>query len=159
MFQRVIVPLDGSELAERALPQAAELARLARASLHLVRVIDVSRLERYGAYGLALEYAALGQVVAEEEAAARQYLDEVAARLTAEGLTVTTEIRQGLVGRELVALAGPSDLIVMASHGRGGLARWFLGSVAEEVTRRAAGPVMLVRSQPPTPAGSPPVAD
>ena len=148
-----MVPVDGSELAERALPQAEELARLAGAPLHLVRVIDLARLERYGAYGLALEYADSQQVSAVEETEAGQYLDRIAGEVNGRGRTVTTEVRRGGVARELTALARPGDVIVMATHGRGGMVRWFLGSVAEEVVRRSPVPVLLVRALPQTAAG------
>ncbi|MFM9106205.1 MAG: universal stress protein, partial [Chloroflexota bacterium] len=62
------------------------------------------------------------------------------------GLAVTTETRAGMAARELVALAGRGDLLVMSSHGRTGPARWLLGSVAEEVVRQAPCPVLLVRA-------------
>ena len=148
MYARIVVPLDGSELAERALSQAEELARLAGAPLHLVRVVDFTRLERYGAYGLALEYAGLAQVLADESAAAQEYLARVEGELRERGVQATSEVRTGSAPRELVAVARPDDAIVMATHGRGGMARWFLGSVAEEVARRSPVPVMLVRAIP-----------
>lgn len=146
MYQRIVVPLDGSELAELALSHAEELAKVVNATLHLVRVVDVTRLERYGAYGLALEYAGLAEVAQEEERAAREYLDAIAKSKRESGLTVTTEIGRGLVVGVLTSIERPGDLIVMASHGRTGLSRWFLGSVAEEVVRRSASPVLIVRT-------------
>lgn len=145
MFERIVVALDGSELAERALGPAEELARRLDVPLHLVRVADTTWL-RFGANEAALEYAALGGELAEEEAQAQQYLDTVRTRLAGRGLTATAEVRRGFAGRELVAVAGPNDLLVMASHGRTGPARLLLGSVAEEVTRRAAAPVLLIRA-------------
>ncbi len=148
MFRRIIVPLDGSELAERALPQAEELSRLTGAPIHLVRVVDVTVLMRYGAFGLAIEYAAIEPALAEERAAAREYLDRMRREVEARGVSVTTELPEGVASRELLGLARPDDLLVMASHGRGGLARWFLGSVAEEVVRRSQAPVLLVRANP-----------
>ena len=145
MFDRIVVALDGSELAERALASGEELARRLGAPLHLVRVADTTLL-RFGANEAALEYAALGGELAEEEAEARRYLEPLRERLAAQGLTVTTEVRRGLAGRELVAAAGPGDLLVMTTHGRTGPARLLLGSVAEEVTRRATAPVLLIRA-------------
>jgi nucleotide-binding universal stress UspA family protein len=59
---------------------------------------------------------------------------------------VTTEVAEGPTSRILVGHSKPGDVIVMASHGRTGMARWFLGSVAEEVVRRSAVPVLLVRA-------------
>ncbi len=77
---------------------------------------------------------------------AKDYLGGIETRLTREGLTVTTDVRQGRVAREVIAAAQPSDVIVMASHGRGGLSRWLLGSVAEDVVRHATVPVLLVHA-------------
>lgn len=151
MYERIVVPLDGSGLAEQALPEAVALAHLTGAPLHLIRVVDVTRLEQYGAYGLALEYAGLAKVVTEEEANARAYLGQVASRLSGEGAQgvprVTIEVRRGLVVRELIAATRPGDLLVMATHGHGGIRRWLLGSVAEEVVRHTSGPVHLVRAR------------
>jgi nucleotide-binding universal stress UspA family protein len=144
VYRRIVVPLDGSELAERALPDALQLAELAQAPLHLVRVVDLTRLEQYGAYGLALEYAGLEQVLSDEEKAAKTYLDAQVSRLGAEGGRVTSELRRGFAPREIVAVTHPDDLVVMASHGRSGVSRWLLGSVAEEVVRHAEAPVMVV---------------
>ncbi len=145
MYERIVVPLDGSETAERALAPALELAGRLGTALHLVRVADVTRF-RFGANEAAVEYAALGRELAAEETAARAYLAAVRSRLTEQGLTPTTEVRRGLAARELVEVARPGDLLVMASHGRTGAARWFLGSVTEEVVRRADAPVLVVRA-------------
>lgn len=146
MYRRIIVPLDGSELAEKALAHAEELAAALNTPLLLVRVVDVTRLERYGAYGLAIDYAGLAEVTNEEERAAREYLRTTAAALSAKGRTVTTEVGRGLVTPILVGLTQPGDLVVIASHGRTGVARWFLGSVAEDIARHADVPVLIVRT-------------
>lgn len=146
MYARIVVPLDGSALAEHALDHARQLATALNIPIHLLRVVDVTRLERYGAYGLALEYAGLAEVAQEEERASREYLDGISAQISQEGLTVTTEIVRGLAVPSITDIAKSNDLIVMASHGRTGLSRWFLGSVAEEVVRKSAGPVLIVRS-------------
>ena len=145
MFDRVVVTLDGSEVSEQALPAASELARRLGVPLHLLRVADVAWLS-LGATDAALEYASLGGIVDEEEQAARDYLAGVEKRLTTDGLTITTEVRTGFAAREIIDAAQANDLLVMASHGRSGPARWLLGSVAEEVTRRAASPVVLIRA-------------
>ena len=145
MFERIVVTLDGSEVSERALAPAEELSRRLGVPLHLVRVADVTWL-RFGTNEAALAYAALGEELADEERQAGEYLEAVRSRLAERGLTATTELRRGLAGRELVAVARPEDLVVMASHGRSGPARWLLGSVAEEVVRRSAAPVLLIRA-------------
>ena len=146
MYQRIVVPLDGSSLAEKALPQAEELARLTGTPVHLIWVVDYTRLERYGPYALALEYSAAEPMLTEEHAHAMTYLQDIEARLATAGFTVDSSVVQGRVARELVAASQPGDVIVMASHGRGGLSRWLLGSVAEDVLRHATVPVLLIRA-------------
>jgi nucleotide-binding universal stress UspA family protein len=146
MYRRIVVPLDGSKLAEAALPQAIDLARLTGAPIHLVRVVDFTRLEQYGPYALALEYSGVEPVLSDEHAAALAYLREVRERLKGEDLYANTEVREGRVAREVVAALRPGDIVVMASHGRGGLSRWLLGSVAEDVLRHATVPVLLVKA-------------
>jgi nucleotide-binding universal stress UspA family protein len=146
MFTRIVVPLDGSPLAETALPEATELARLSGAEIRLVRVIDFTMTEKHGAFGLALEYAPQ-QFFDVELEEAETYLRETADRLRGAGLTVSSEVTRGRVALVLANYCKPGDAVVMASHGRGGLSRWFLGSVAEDLVRKSTVPVMLVRAQ------------
>ncbi len=146
VFDRVVVALDGSEVGETALPKAVEVAAAIGAPLHVIRVIDLGRLEQYGSFGLALEASALDLALEDERAAARDYLAATQERLRGKVSVVTIESREGLAARELVNALNPNDLLVMASHGRTGLQRWFLGSVAEEVMRHANNPVMLIRA-------------
>jgi nucleotide-binding universal stress UspA family protein len=147
MYKRILVPLDGSKLAERALPAAEELARLMRAPLHLVRVVDPtqSELSGYGIYKSVLDEDASSALLAAEGAAAHAYLERMTARDIEAGVGASSEVRHGITAHEVVAMAQPGDLIVMSTHGRGGLARWFLGSVAEDVVRRAPVPVLMIR--------------
>lgn len=122
MFRTVIVPLDGSEHAERALPPAIELAAASGASIELVSV-----------------------PAGGGEAAAHQLLESVAERL--DGVTVRPPVVvPASDAAEVIANAAeqPGSIVVMSTHGRGGVARAVLGSVAEEVVRRSSGPVLLV---------------
>ncbi len=143
-YSRIVVPLDGSELAKQALPKAEELARLTGAPLHLVQVLDITGLERYGPYAVTTATTAYQDLLHDEASAANEYLDGVEHDLTERGLQVTAEVRRGAVSRELLDAAKPGDLYVMSSHGRSGPARWFLGSVAEDLIRRSSVPVLLV---------------
>jgi nucleotide-binding universal stress UspA family protein len=144
MYTRIVVGLDGSELAEGALRSGAELAKALNVPLHLVRVADLATVH-WGATQASDSYAALSQEMEREKTAATSYLDVMAAPLRDEGLTVTTEVRSGTAARELLKLSTPTDLVVVASHGRHGLERLLLGSVAEEVARKAPGPVLITR--------------
>ncbi|MFT4037699.1 MAG: universal stress protein [Thermomicrobiales bacterium] len=145
MYSRIVVGLDGSELSERALESGAELAKALNVPLHLVRVADLANVH-WGSSEAADAYAQLSQEMAHEQTAASSYLDVMAAPLRDDGLTVTTEVRSGTAARELLKLSGPDDLLVVASHGRSGLERLLLGSVAEEVARKAQGPVLITRA-------------
>ncbi len=144
MFERIVVGLDGSRVSETALQSGAELARRLGAPLHLVRVADLAVVP-WGANQAAAAYAELsGEMVREKDEATR-YLETVAQPLREEGLAVTSEVRSGFAARQLAAAAGPEDLLIVASHGRHGLQRLMLGSVAEEVVKRSPAPVLVAR--------------
>lgn len=145
MYTRIVVPLDGSDLARHALPDAIEIAKLSQAPIRLVRVIDLTQLDRYGLYGFGGGGAAFQSLIDEEMETATADLEKVATDVRHQGVDVTTEVRRGGVVFELQQVAQPGDLYVIASHGRGGVSRWFLGSVAEELVRRSVVPVLIVR--------------
>ena len=152
MYQRIIVPLDGSDIAELALPEAERMARLTGAPLRLIRVVDPTQMPWYGVYADAMGAAVVQGALGDEEHVSDGYLAEVAARIEDLGIEVEYEVRHGRAAKELVAAAKDGDLIVMASHGRGGISRWLLGSVAEELVRHAAVPVLLVKATKVVPA-------
>ena len=146
MYTRVVVPVDGSELSEWALPHGEALARAIGLPLHLIRIVDVVS----GAGFAMADYPYSDNLIVgarqSEESIADDYLVRLADYYTDRNLDVTTERRTGRVTQELLAAARDGDLYVMASHGRGGVSRWFLGSVAEEITRHSTVPVMVIRS-------------
>jgi nucleotide-binding universal stress UspA family protein len=144
MFERIVVGLDGSQVSETALHMGADLARRLDVPLHLVRVADLA-VVHWGANQAAAAYAELSGEMAREREKATQYLNTVEQPLREEGLRVTTEVCSGLAARELAEAAGPGDLLVVASHGRHGLERLLLGSVAEEVAERSRASVLIVR--------------
>jgi nucleotide-binding universal stress UspA family protein len=149
LYERIIVPLDGSQRAEEAIAHAESLARATGAPLHLVRVVDTPPLTRVSTVGLGVEQAALAAAlerIEAEEAAATEYLAAIREQLVARGLVTTTAVATGEVIPELLGAVQPHDLLVMTTHGRTGLTRWFFGSVAEAVIRRSPVPVLVVRS-------------
>jgi nucleotide-binding universal stress UspA family protein len=150
VYQRIVVPLDGSSVAEQALPPAIELARLLSVPLHLLRVVDPYVTEHGSLTGMFVDEGAIARAVREEDEIAQRYLQEVAERLSGsgDGLQVTVETVRGHVDRSIVDRTTGGDLLALASHGRGGLQRWLLGSVAEKVIRHARTPVLLVRARP-----------
>jgi nucleotide-binding universal stress UspA family protein len=148
-LQRLLVPLDGSPLAEAALPLAAELAGATGTQVILLRVEPWLTLGS-APYGAVPEFTKLEDDAA---AAAAAYLTGVRERLPA-GLAVETVVLRGRPATSLVdfAIYERVDLIVMTTHGRGGLRRMVLGSVADHVVRSGV-PAMLV-PPPPDVAGA-----
>ncbi len=151
MYTHIIVPLDGSRLAEGALPEAEKLARITGAEIVLVRVVDFSSRDRFGDFGMLYEYESMAKALEEERELATLYLANLSERLVSEGHTVSTRLLSGIAAKAIVAEAKPGDVIVMATHGRTGVRRWFIGSIAEEVLRHASVPVLLVRVTEPAP--------
>jgi nucleotide-binding universal stress UspA family protein len=153
-YERIVVPLDGSALAERALPHARTLARAIRAPIHLLRIVDITPLTELSVVGPGPEPTAVFaelDIVQTEEEAATDYLEKIRQQLNEQGLDATVEVRTGLVKAELVDAVQPRDLVVMTTHGRTGLERLFFGSVAEEMIKHSVAPVLLARSsQAPT---------
>lgn len=141
-LRRLMVPLDGSELAQAALPLAGELARALGATLVLVRV-EPWLAAMVPAYGYLPD---LDRLDAEVEAAAAASLQEARRRLPAD-LGVETVVLRGAPAAALVDYArgeGRIDLVVMSTHGAGGLRRLLVGSTADRVVR-AGLPALLIR--------------
>lgn len=146
-FRHLLVPLDGSENAEAALPVAVHLARASEARLTLQRVLPtpVELTSIYGVPGVRME----GDAYRERRQQAEQYLAETAKR-TEElaGSSVTTQLFEERSAAEGIiegARKAGADLLVLSSRGRGGLARFTLGSVADKVVRGTVLPVLVVR--------------
>jgi nucleotide-binding universal stress UspA family protein len=142
-LRRVVVPLDGSARAEEALPIAVDLARALGISLLLLHVAPrPDETLRVGGEPVVDRWAA----VLFEAAAA--YLDERRGRLDSGALVVETAVRVGEPAEVILQeVTGGGDLLVMATHGRTGLTRWALGSIADKVVRAGEAPVILVRSR------------
>jgi len=140
-FDRILFPADGSKHAEPALEQALDFARLLKVPLVCVYVVDVRALEPYPTEGLFVDLRS----ILEKEAT--KVLDRVRQRAGKARVKVETKILEGVPEEELVKAAHADDLIVMATHGRRGLSRLLLGSVAEDVVRHAPCPVLVVRSK------------
>jgi nucleotide-binding universal stress UspA family protein len=145
MYSRIVVPLDGSEVAEEALAHAVEFAKLLNTPLHLVRVADAHALESVAGTGMGFDYVEMGTLLQDEIDAARSYIDAKTEELSGNGQSVSNSVVTGPVSRSIVDQLKTGDLLVIASHGRTGISRWFLGSVAEDVIRHSPVPVLLIR--------------
>jgi nucleotide-binding universal stress UspA family protein len=143
MFQRILVPLDGSSRAERALPIAARIARSVSGSVLLVRVVNAPI--DYGG-GLAPVPYLSEQVIKSEMDSAAAYLRAVAEQML-KGINTSTQVLFGMPAQCIKAVATEehTDLIVLCSHGRTGFARWTLGSVAHTLAHESAVPTLILR--------------
>jgi len=148
MYQRILVPIDGSPTAERGLAEAIKLGRLTGAQLRLVHVVDELSFALSASQGMA---TMTGDVLDMLREAGAEILAQGAASVRAAGLQVDTVLKDSFAGRvsDLVvreAGAWPADLIVLGTHGRRGVGRLFLGSDAETIVRSAPVPVLLLRA-------------
>jgi nucleotide-binding universal stress UspA family protein len=151
MYKSILVPLDGSAFGEHALPIARSIASRSGAAFQLVRVHEP----------VVVDYAN-GVEVFDDKLEARNreqekaYLDEIVERLAlSPNVSVTTKIldKLGAIAETLLSQIKDTnvDLVVMATHGHGALARFWLGSVADKLVRQAETPILLVRPQEGTP--------
>lgn len=150
---RILIPLDGSNTAETALPAALELAKTRGAEIALVRIVSPTPPALVAdPLGYTMAANAYERELEEEEKAANVYLAGVAESIRASGFIVTTMVRIDQASRGILAAAdaAAATLIVMATHGRTGFSRALLGSVALDVLRRGTRPVVLLRPSPAT---------
>jgi nucleotide-binding universal stress UspA family protein len=150
MYEKILVPLDGSRLAECAISFAEVLAK----GCDTEKVILVSVTERVQGYRAFEDPSQpLGQRLSPEaygkkEKQAQRYLGRIAKAIEAKGIKVDTEVLLGNPAEEIIIYAKHigCDLIVMSSHGRSGISRWTHGSVADRVFRGSPVPVLMVKA-------------
>lgn len=149
-LDRIMITLDGSELAERVFPVAAELGRLFNSEFLLFRAALLPAVS-YASHDMVLLQTDLS---ASAEAEARTYLEAVAPTLEAQGFKVRTLSVANSAAESITAVAEESDvnLIAMTTHGRSGLSRVVYGSVTDRVVRSGTRPVLVVRPGRPHPA-------
>jgi nucleotide-binding universal stress UspA family protein len=143
MYRSILVPLDGSAFGEHALPVARTIARASGATLHLVQV-HVPSVKRH----LTIEPSIDAGLEAENRKQEHGYLENIVARLGAESdLTCVTALLDGSIADALIAYAETNviDLVVMTTHGRGGVTRLWLGSIADALARQITVPILLMR--------------
>jgi nucleotide-binding universal stress UspA family protein len=161
MYEHILVALDGSKLAEHVLPHVEALAEKFGSSITLLRA-TLSAEEVVAAAPMGVPFGDLAvagrvpgidttdayeTILDAERTETESYLNAVVERLRGKGLNVTGEHAEGKAADVILERAGAlgADLIAMTTHGRSGLARVFLGSVADDVVRRSNCPVLLVR--------------
>lgn len=139
MFKRILVPLDGSSLAEAVLPVARYMAERFQAALILLHIIEKGAPERVH-----------GQRHLQQASDAREYLAQIAARLSQDGITVEQEVhekQESGVAHSIYSHAEElyADLIALCAHGHGGLRDMLFGSIAQQVIRQGNIPVLFIR--------------
>jgi nucleotide-binding universal stress UspA family protein len=150
-FKRILVPLDGSPLAERALPAALALAQKFGSQIILLRVLDIPVPTTPTSHPeVTIGWVREARQQARQEA--QGYLEAVQGELDRQAAKTRILLRDTAPAEDIldVADAEDIDLIIMSSHGRGGLARWTFGSIAEKVARHSPCPVLLIRQKPET---------
>jgi len=147
MYQKIVAPLDGSELAECVLPHVEAVGKGCEVrDIILIRVVEPLEIPTRG--GIAFSKDDLHQIETEQRSEADQYLKKIAGRLKEKGLLVRTEVLEGKVAQAIAEYTkkNEADLIVLATHGRSGLGRWYWGSVADRLLRSVCVPVLMVRA-------------
>ena len=148
MYEKLLVPLDGSKLAESVLPHIDALAKgCCVRSIVLVRVVQPFYVPTATDAHLLSEADILAYE-AETRRLAKEYLDSVAEKLKYENVEVKLEVLRGFAADSLIDYAKQNDvdLTVIATHGRSGVSRWVFGSAAERILRGSCTPVLMVRA-------------
>jgi nucleotide-binding universal stress UspA family protein len=147
MYKKILVPLDGSELAECVLPHVEGFIKGCHVSnIVFVRVVGPPATSHYGEVPISPQI--YDETVSAMKSEAKGYLEKIKNRLKCEGTKLYSEV---LVGRVTDSLADYTekndiDLILIATHGRSGVTRWVRGSVADKILRSANVPVLMVRA-------------
>ena len=145
MYEKILVPLDGSKRAEMIRPHVRELASRFQATVILVMVIEPTYTSGIGETLISISEEVIDTTLKES----RSYLEGVASRFRNKGIDCNTIIAHGPVVENIIAVANEEDvdLIAMTSHGYGGLTRIFYGSVAAGILNRVDRPLFIVRSR------------
>ncbi|GAB4367579.1 MAG: universal stress protein [Deltaproteobacteria bacterium] len=144
MYTKILVPLDGSALAERAIPHAEEIAKGTGAELILMQVVGIPLADAPEA-GPAEEKKSFEA----EVDSARAYLESIGARLREAGLAARCVVARGAPDSEILGFAHREnvDILVMSTHGRSGISKLLMGSVAQKVMLTTKRPVLLVKPE------------
>jgi nucleotide-binding universal stress UspA family protein len=145
MYNRILVPLDGSIRAEAILPHVEALAQRFTASIVFLQVVEPPKITGYEGFDPQLYQQELEELSRQ----ATTYLKGVEGKLSNKNIAVSSRIEHGSVVGSVLSVAEELDvgLIAMASHGRSGLSRVFYGSVAAGILQRVDRPLLLIRAR------------
>ena len=155
MYKEILVPLDGSDISASSLPTARQLAEDLGARIHLLQVssqteeFSVMRGAELGAMGSDYSQQVLDEVLSAQRDRIERYLNEVGDELASAGLNVVKAVEDGQAADKIVdyAEAADIDLIIMSTHGRGGVRRFLVGSVTDKVIRSTHLPVLVIHPE------------
>ncbi len=154
MFNDILVPLDGSELSERALPMAESLAKSSEATVHLIQMVSreheltAGRSIDTSVQAAELEMDLARRLTESQLNRGRLYLEQIGSQLKTAGIKIETEftVKAGDPSENIIAYAKEHgiNLVVMSTHGHGGLRRLLMGSVTDRVVHACEVPVLVV---------------
>jgi len=146
MYKKIMVPLDGSQVAECVIPHIETISGKSATRVELVTVVEPLDIPTRGQ--IAISDDEIKQIDNEGKNEATKYLKQVSSRLTKAGVNTDTVILSGKPADSLVSYAVNNgvDLIIMATHGRSGISKIFWGSVAEKILRATDIPVLLIKT-------------
>ena len=152
MFKKILVCLDGSEIAERILPVVKEQAAAKETRVVLLRVVNLPGSVTLGVPGfpsVPLHTAAMPEHLKKEFDLAGEYLKKTAQSLRQQGINAESQTLIGLPGPSMIYYAGANevDLIAMVTHGHTGIRNVLLGSVAEYIIKESGLPILLIRAK------------
>ena len=153
MYNKIVIPVDGSELAECVLPHIENIVNHCGVQeIVFLRVIESVSASIAGSDFIMGEEESHA-LQNRQEAAAQNYLDQLIKRLQYDTVTISSEVINGKAAENIADFAAhqEADLVIMATHGRSGVSRWVMGSVAERVIRWSCVPVLIVRPPQCTP--------
>ncbi len=146
MYKRIMIPLDGSQVAECVLPHAETFLKngLVETAV-LIRILEPLPIPMFEA-GVNVEY--MENVLKNNERQALEYLQKIADGLSKYGVSIKCEVLEGPIADTLASYAEDNkvDLILVATHGRSGIGRWVMGSVADRILRSSRVPVFMVNA-------------
>ncbi len=150
MYKKILVPLDGSELAECVLPHVESIVKgCGVETVAFVRVVEPIHIPIIGGEGYISSTDDWKRMESESRAAAQNYLNQLMDRVKYNGINVEPEVLDGGRAPDMIAdYASKSEvaLIIIATHGRSGASRWVWGSVADRILRSACVPVLMIRA-------------
>ena len=151
MYERILVPLDGSKIGEAALPPVeklvSKLAPKVKTEVTLLQVLpSMTHYVAAGDAGVEIPYRKEEMALIEKRA--KSYLNKTAEEFKSKGIAVKTKVTNGSPAEEIINTAEEikADLVAMSTHGRHGLSRWAFGSVTDKVLKAGNFPVLVVRA-------------